>query len=83
MFMLSRGWFYVSYMLFLVGLIYVVEWFIGNVYARYVLAYTGTIFIAGMLLGQKSERGWNLEQETHPGVMAPEIAKRVEGRKGS
>ncbi len=50
-------------MVFLVGLIYLVEMFMGNVYARYVLAYTGTIFIAGVLLGQKSERGWNLQQE--------------------
>lgn len=61
--MTSRNWFYVSYMVFLVGLIYLVEMFMGNVYARYVLAYTGTIFIAGVLLGQKSERGWNLQQE--------------------
>ena len=81
MFMLSRGWFYVSYMIFLVGLIYGVERFIGNIYARYVLAYTGTIFIAGMLVGQKSEWGWNLQQESNPGEMAPEIAKSVEGRK--
>ena len=69
-------------MIFLVGLIYGVEWFIGNVYARYVLAYTGTVFIAGMLLGQKSERGWSLQQESKPGEMAPEIAESVEGRKG-
>ena len=80
--MMSRGWFYVSYMLFLVGLIYLVEWFMGNIYARYVLAYTGTIFIAGMLVGQKSERGWNLQQESDPNEGAPEMDKSVEGRKG-
>ena len=79
--MLSRAWFYVSYMLFLVGLIYLVDWFMGNIYARYVLAYTGTIFIAGMLLGQKSERGWNLQQESGPNEIPPEMVKSVEGRK--
>jgi hypothetical protein len=69
-------------MLFLVGLIYLVEWFVGNIYARYVLAYTGTIFIAGMLLGQKSERGWNLQQEGDPNEITPEMGRSVEGRQG-
>ena len=80
--MISRNWFYVSYMVFLVGLIYVVEMFMGNVYARYVLAYTGTIFIAGMLLGQKSERGWNLQQESDSKGIAPQMGKSIQGRKG-
>jgi hypothetical protein len=80
--MISRNWFYVSYMVFLVGLIYVVEMFMGNVYARYVLAYTGTIFIAGVLLGQKSERGWNLQQEGDSKNVAPQVSKSIQGRKG-
>jgi len=83
MFMISRGWFYVSYMLFLVGLIYLVEWFMGNIYARYVLAYTGTIFIAGMLIGQKSEREWNLHPASKPHEGVPGMGQSVEGRKGS
>ncbi len=80
--MISRNWFYVSYMVFLVGLIYVVEMFMGNVYARYVLAYTGTIFIAGVLLGQKSERGWSLQQEGDSKNVAPQASKGIQGRKG-
>jgi|GEM_PF-3398625 len=80
--MISRNWFYVSYLVFLVGLIYLVEMFMGNVYARYVLAYTGTIFIAGVLRGQKSERGWNLQQEGDSKSVAPQVSKSIQGRRG-
>jgi hypothetical protein len=69
-------------MVFLVGLIYVVEMFMGNVYARYVLAYTGTIFIAGMLLGQRSERGWSLHEERGSKSIAPRAGQSIQGRKG-
>jgi hypothetical protein len=69
-------------MVFLVGLVYMVEMFVGNVYARYVLAYTGTIFIVGMLLGQKSEREWNPQQDGSPGNVTPQVGKTIQGRKG-
>ena len=78
--MISRGWFYVSYMIFFVGVIYLIGLFLGNVYARYALAYTGTIFIAGMLLGQKSERVWDTRQDD-PRKATPAVGKNVQGRK--
>ncbi len=56
--MFSRNWFYVVYMVFFVGIIYLVEWFLGSLYARYVLAFTGTIFMMGMLFGQRTEKRW-------------------------
>ena len=56
--MISRGWFYVVYMLFFVGMIYAVDLTLGKLYARYVLAFTGTILMIGMLIGQRSERKW-------------------------
>lgn len=78
--MISRGWFYVSYMIFFVGVIYLIGLFLGNVYARYALAYTGTIFIAGMLLGQKSERTLDTRLDD-PRKVTPEVGKNVEWRK--
>ncbi|MGH7275236.1 MAG: hypothetical protein ACREIQ_12370 [Nitrospiria bacterium] len=78
--MISRGWFYVSYMIFFVGVIYLIGLFLGNVYARYALAYTGTIFIAGMLLGQKSGRAWDIRQDD-PRKATPVVGKNVQGRK--
>ncbi len=77
--MMSRGWFYVTYMIFLVGLIYLVEYFVGNVYARYVLAYTGAIFIIGMLIGQRSEREW-IHQAEPVGIIS-QSGKSAQGRK--
>lgn len=67
--MVSRGWFYVVYMLFLVGLIYVVDLFLGKLYARYVLAFTGIIFMLGMLYGQRTEKKW-VSAEDHPEQVA-------------
>ncbi len=61
--MLSRAWIYVAYMVFFVGVIYFVEWWLGQLYARYVLAYTGIVFMAGMLLGQRSERAWEMRED--------------------
>jgi hypothetical protein len=81
--MISRGWFYVAYMAFFVGVIYLVEWYLGQLYARYVLAYTGTVFIAGMLLGQKSERAWNKQPEDDPRGIYPGAGENREGRRVS
>ena len=79
--MMSRGWFYVCYMVFFVGVIYLIGVFLGNVYARYALAYTGTIFIAGMLLGQKSGRALDTRQDD-PRKITSEVGKNVQWRKG-
>ena len=79
--MMSRGWFYVCYMVFFVGVIYLIGLFLGNVYARYALAYTGTIFIVGMLLGQKSERALDIRKDD-PMKIIPQVGKNVQWRKG-
>jgi cytochrome c oxidase subunit IV len=39
-------------------LVYVVDYFVGQIYARYVIVYTGAIFLLGLLVGQRSERKW-------------------------
>jgi len=39
-------------------LVYGVDYFLGQIYARYVIVYTGAIFLLGLLVGQRSERTW-------------------------
>lgn len=39
-------------------LVYMVDYFVGQIYARYVIVYTGAIFLLGLLVGQRSERNW-------------------------
>ncbi|MEW6325499.1 MAG: hypothetical protein AB1515_08960 [Nitrospirota bacterium] len=50
--------FYIGYILTLVVIIGLVEMTFGTLYARYVILYTGGIFMGGLLVGQRYEQAW-------------------------
>lgn len=53
-----RQIFYICSLLTLLVLVYVVDYFVGQIYARYVIVFTGAILLLGILVGQRSERNW-------------------------
>jgi hypothetical protein len=36
---------------------------LGSVYARYIIMYTGGIFLAGLVIGQRYEQAWLQRQQ--------------------
>ena len=50
--------FYVGYLVTLLAIVYGVELYLGTLYARYVIVFTGAIFLAGLIVGQRNERAW-------------------------
>lgn len=60
----TRQFFYLLCLLSVLVLVYVVDYFVGQVYARYVIIYTGAIFLLGLLVGQRTERNWLARQRT-------------------
>jgi hypothetical protein len=44
-------------------LVWGVELVLGSVYARYIIMYTGGIFLAGLVIGQRYEQAWLQRQQ--------------------
>jgi hypothetical protein len=65
--------FYVGYVMILLLIVYGVERFLGTLYARYVIIYSGAIFMAGLLVGQRYEQAW-LTGRSSRGVRSPAAA---------
>jgi hypothetical protein len=63
-----RQIFYLLSLLSLLVLVYVVDHYVGQVYARYVIVYTGAVFMLGMVVGQRSERSWVNRQKESKGL---------------
>ncbi len=63
-----RQIFYLFSLLSLLVLVYIVDYYVGQVYARYVIVYTGAIFMLGMLVGQRTERNWVSRQRGSRGL---------------
>jgi hypothetical protein len=50
--------FYIGYIAVVLCLIWGVELVLGSLYARYIIMYTGGVFLAGLIIGQRYERAW-------------------------
>ena len=50
--------FYVVAVLLLVSAAMLVESMLGKLYVRYMILFSGAIFLWGMAVGQRSERAW-------------------------
>jgi hypothetical protein len=56
------------YMVYIVGvlcLVWGVELVLGSLYARYIIIYTGGVFLAGLVIGQRYEQAW-LNRQNDP-----------------
>ena len=54
--------FYIGYICALFIVVTAVDAIFGTLYARYVILYTGGIFMAGLAVGQRYEQGWLARQ---------------------
>ncbi|MBI3621908.1 MAG: hypothetical protein HY208_06970 [Nitrospirae bacterium] len=50
--------FYIGYVAVVLCLIWGVELVLGSLYARYIIMYTGGVFLAGLVMGQRYEQAW-------------------------
>lgn len=50
--------FYVGTIVVLVVSAFLVDQLLGKLYVRYMILFSGAIFLWGMLVGQRSEQGW-------------------------
>jgi len=50
--------FYVVTVVALVVAAFAVDQLLGKLYVRYMILFSGAIFLWGMLVGQRSEQGW-------------------------
>ena len=50
--------FYAGYVVALLAIVYGVELYLGTLYARYIIVFTGVIFLTGLIVGQRYERAW-------------------------
>lgn len=55
--------FYIGYVAVVLCLVWGVELVLGAVYARYIIMYTGGIFLAGLVIGQRYEQAWLQRQQ--------------------
>jgi hypothetical protein len=55
--------FYIGYVAVILCLVWGVELVLGSVYARYIIMYTGGIFLAGLIIGQRYEQAWLQRQQ--------------------
>jgi hypothetical protein len=55
--------FYIGYVAAVLCLVWGVELVLGSVYARYIIMYTGGIFLAGLVIGQRYEQAWLQRQQ--------------------
>lgn len=50
--------FYIGTILVLVAAAFLVDELLGKLYVRYMILFSGAIFLWGMLVGQRSEHAW-------------------------
>jgi hypothetical protein len=50
--------FYVGTMVALVAAAFLVDQLLGKLYVRYMILFSGAVFLWGMLVGQRSEQAW-------------------------
>lgn len=50
--------FYLALMMVLVATAFLVDQLLGKLYIRYMILFSGAIFLWGMLVGQRSEQSW-------------------------
>jgi len=55
--------FYIGYVAVVLCLVWGVELALGSLYARYIIMYTGGIFLAGLVIGQRYEQAWLQRQQ--------------------
>jgi hypothetical protein len=53
-----RGRFYVAMIAVVVGAAFFVDYMMGKLYVRYMILFSGAIFLWGMAVGQRSEQAW-------------------------
>jgi len=58
--------FYVGYVAVVLCLVWGVELVLGSLYARYIIIYTGGVFLAGLIIGQRYEQAWLSRQSDSP-----------------
>ncbi|MFZ5861996.1 MAG: hypothetical protein ACOYXR_04000 [Nitrospirota bacterium] len=65
-----RTRFYVAMMVVVVGAAFLVDYLMGKLYVRYMILFSGAIFLWGMAVGQRSEQAWMRRQSGRPvGIM--------------
>lgn len=50
--------FYVAMAVLVVGSAFFVDYLMGKLYVRYMILFSGAIFLWGMVVGQRSEQAW-------------------------
>jgi hypothetical protein len=50
--------FYVAMAVLVVGAAFFVDYLMGKLYVRYMILFSGAIFLWGMVVGQRSEQAW-------------------------
>jgi len=50
--------FYIGYVGVVLCLVWGVDLVLGSLYARYIIMYTGGIFLAGLVIGRRYEQAW-------------------------
>jgi hypothetical protein len=55
--------FYVGYVAVILSLVWGVDLVLGSLYVRYIIMYTGGIFLAGLVIGQRYEHAWLQRQQ--------------------
>lgn len=68
--------FYIGYVVVLLIIVGGVEVTFGTLYARYVILYTGAIFMGGLVIGQRYEQAWLAGQRRRPGAGGVRGAER-------
>jgi len=64
--------FYIGYVAVVLCLIWGVELVLGSLYARYIIMYTGGVFLAGLIMGQRYEQAWlNRHRAPHDAARNP------------
>jgi len=82
--------FYLGYVSVLLMMVVGVELIFGTLYARYVIIYTGAIFMVGLLAGQRYEQAWIARQRSladaragtrpqHASTSTAEMGQRIGG----
>jgi len=55
--------FYIGYVVVVLCLVWGVDLALGSLYVRYIIMYTGGIFLAGLVIGQRYEHAWLQRQQ--------------------
>jgi hypothetical protein len=53
-----RGRFYLVMIALVIGAAFLVDYLMGKLYVRYMILFSGAIFLWGMAVGQRSEQAW-------------------------